>query len=286
MKRCPNAGKKVLLLGHTGKMGVALQDVFEADYSVTGKNSKDFDVCNFEQVQNLIEENKPDIVINAVAFLGIDPCEKEPQKALVLNALYPKFLAELSREKGFLLVHFSTASLFNDEKNDYYIESDHPHPLNIYGLTKYGGDCFVQAILERFYIFRVALLFGETNKDTQFVERMLQKVKQGCKVLRISDDMISSPTYSYDVAKEIKKILEVPLPFGLYHIANVGKASLCDLMKEIVRGLNLDIEVEKASYKDFPFVGINNTFTPLKSEKIDSLRPWKEAVKEYCNKIK
>ncbi|HHT9159541.1 MAG TPA: SDR family oxidoreductase [Candidatus Brocadiaceae bacterium] len=277
-------GNKILLLGSTGKLGIALSNVFCDDYSITGKNSKDFDAMNFEQVRNLIKESKPDIVMNTVAFLGIDPCEKEPEKAFRLNALYPKLLAELSNKQGFLLVHFSTDAVFNDTKGDFYTEEDCPQPLNVYGLTKYGADCFIQAITKRYYIFRISVLFGETSKNTQFVEKMLLRVKEGNKILRISDDIIGSPTYSKDVAREVRRLIDNRYPFGLYHVANEGKASLYDLMKDIAEKLNIDVKVKKASYKDFPFLGIKNTDTPIKSERISSLRPWQEAVKEYCAK--
>jgi len=278
--------KKVLLLGSTGKMGLALKEAFGDNYSLSGKNSRDFDAANFEQVRKLIEENNPDIVLNTVALLGIDPCEKEPEKAFRLNTLYPKFLAELSNDKGFLLAHFSTDAVFNDKKEDFCVEGDRPHPLNVYGFTKYGGDCFIQAMARNYYIFRISILFGETTKNTQFVEKMLQRVKEGQKVLKISDDIISSPTYSKDVAREVMRIIEAEYPFGTYHIANEGRASLYELMQEIVKDLGLDVKVQKCSYKDFPYLGIKNTCTPLKSEKINSLRPWQEAVKEYCCCIK
>lgn len=278
--------KKILLLGSTGKMGVALKNVLERDYLIIGKNTNDFDAFNFQQVRGLIEQNRPDIVINTIAYLGIEPCEKEPEKALALNTLYPKFLAEISNELGFLLVHFSTDAVFDNAKRDFYTEKDCPRPLNIYGFTKYGGDCFIQTIAKCYYIFRLSILFGEVNKNRQFVEKMLQKVKEGQKVLKISADIIASPSYSKDIARQVKKILEASPPFGLYHIANEGKASLYDLMKEIAENLNLDVEIKKASYKDFPSQGIKNTYTPIKSEKIDPLRPWQEAVQEYCKNIK
>ncbi len=266
-------------------MGIALTDVLAGDYIITGKSSKNFDALDFNQVQNLIEENEPDIVINTVAFLGIDPCEQEPDKALQLNTLYPKFLAELSNKINFLLVHFSTDAVFSDSSGDFYTENACPRPLNLYGLTKYGGDCFIHAIAKRYYLIRISVLFGETNKTTQFVEKMLQRIKEGEKSLSVSNDIIGSPSYSLDIARELRKIIENSLPFGLYHVANYGKASLYELMKEIVINLNLKVEVKKASYKDFPYLGIKNTYTPIKSEKISALRPWNDAVKEYCNNI-
>ena len=278
--------KKILLLGHTGKMGTALADILRDDYDVIGKNTSDFDAMDFKGVESLIKEAKPHIVINSVAMIGIDPCEENPAKAISLNSLYPRFLAELSNRMKFVLVHFSTDAVFDDEKKDFYLESDCPRPLNMYGLTKYGGDCFIQATSKEYYLFRISVLFGEANKNTQFVEKMLQKAREGQNILKISDDVVLSPTYSRDVAEEVKRILKDGLPFGLYHIANSEKGSLCDLIKEITGNLRLDVRVEKASYRDFPHLGRKNTYTPLKSEKINSLRPWREAVKEYCARIK
>ena len=115
---------------------------------------------------------------------------------------------------------------------------------------------------------------------------MLNKIQQGAASLKISNDIILSPTYSKDAAVEVKRIIERSLPFGLYHIANEGKASLYDLINEIVNGLKMDTRIERASYKDFPYVGIKNTFTPIRSEKINLMRPWKDAVREYCDEIK
>lgn len=267
-------------------MGLALSRAFQTGYEVIGKNSGDFDACDFKQVSRMIEENKPDIVINTVALLGIDPCEKEPEKALRLNTLYPKFLADLSLERDFLLVHFSTDAVFNDRPEGFCGEQDAPCPLNIYGLTKYGGDCFIQAIAKKYYILRLSILFGETTRETQFVEKMLKKVKEGQKTLKISGDIISSPTYSKDVAGEVKKFVETKQPYGLYHLSNEGRVSLYELMKEIVQNLKLDVKVERGSHKDFPCIGIKNTCTPLRSEKVKALRPWQEAVKEYCSHIR
>jgi len=283
--------KRALLLGHTGKMGLALGEVLSAgDYKVIEKNSNDFDAADLNEVKVMIKEVKPDIVLNAVAFLGIDGCEKDPIKALKLNALYPKLLAELSNEDNFLLVHFSTDAVFNNIdnkiKSGLYVESDSPNPLNMYGLTKYCGDCFIQAIAREHYIFRLPVLFGKSIRKDQFVEKMLQKIEEGNKNIRVSDDIVSSPSYSLDVANESRRILESELPYGVYHVVNEGKVTLFELMHEIVQNLELDVKVERASYNDFPYVGIKNTNTPMTSEKLSPLRSWKEAVKDYTANLR
>jgi len=267
-------------------MGLALEEILKEDYIIIGKNSGDFDATNFNETENMIKQIEPEILINTVAFLGIDRCEKNPTKALKLNTLYPKLLAKLSKERNFLLLHFSTDSVFDGKKNDFYVESDNPKPLNIYGLTKYGGDCFIQSIARKYYILRLSLLFGESRKKNQFVEKILQKIEEGNKVVRIANDVIASPSYSKDIAKKTKKILENSLPFGLYHVANKGKATLFEIVSEIINESNQNVEVKRASYKDFPYIGTKNINTPLKSEKIESLRTWKEAVKDYVKDLK
>jgi len=96
-------------------------------------------------------------------------------------------------------------------------------------------------------------------------------------VLRVSDDIVSSPTLSLDVAMRIKSFLADGTGFGLYHLANEGAASLYELMREMVCQLGLQVTVERASYRDFPFVGRKNVHTPLSSVKTTPLRPWRDA---------
>jgi len=272
----------ILLLGHTGKLGSALYDIFSTTHNVIGKNSLDFDATKFNEITDIIENIKPDYIINTIGFLGIDHCEQNHDKAILLNTLFPRHLAILANKRKITLVHFSTDAVFNDSKGDYYNENDRPAPLNIYGVSKYGGDCLVAAECTAHYIFRIPVLFGNSNKNDQFVEKMLFRIKEGQKVLKISDDIVSSPTYSRDVATAVKELLFNDVPYGLYHIANDGKASLFELMEEIKNALRLDVVIERTSFKSFPFVGTKNTYTPLASIRTGSLRHWKDAIHDYA----
>ena len=105
--------KNVLLLGDRGKMGLALRRAFEDAYTVTGKNTSHFDAARPTSLEGALSEQPWDIVINTVAFMGIDACEDQPDKALRVNALFPRWLAEQSVAQGFLLVHFSTDAVFD-----------------------------------------------------------------------------------------------------------------------------------------------------------------------------
>jgi len=266
-------------------MGTALSCILKG-YILDKRNTSNSDVLDFNNVQSIIEKFEPAIVINAVAYLTIDQSEESPDISFKSNTLLPRYLAHLSNTHNFILINFSTDAVFNDDKKDYYIESDKPSPLNMYGMTKYGGDCMIQSISKKFYVIRIPVLFGDSYKNDQFVEKMLQNMKNGKKEMKIANDVISSPTYSVDVAHKIKEIIENDYTYGVYHVANYGKASLYDLISEIVYILNIDIKIVKGSFKDFQYIGRKNTFTPLTSEKIKRLRSWKEAVKDYCNKLK
>lgn len=285
------SGRKVLLLGSTGKMGVALQAAFCAGYELVRLHRPEFDAADFAKVERVIRQHRPDVVINTIAHLGVEPCEDNPRMAFELNALYPRLLAQLSSENGFLLVHFSSDAVFSD-REEFYTEDDIPRPVNVYGMTKYAGDLFVEAFASKYYIARISVLFGETNKRTQFVEKMLGKLQSPDKltpnipVLRIADDIICSPCYSRDVAEAVRTLIQAGHPYGMYHLANEGKASLYELMKEVVTMLELDAVVEKASYKDFPTRGRKNTSTPITTKKFKPLRSWRLALKEYCQWFK
>lgn len=275
--------QNVIVFGSSGKVGSAVALAMADDScKVIALDHSACDVCKEEQVRSCIEEFKPGIVINAVAYNGIDVCEDNPNKAMMINTLFPKLLAELSVSHAFLLVHISSDAVFSGIGNYCYNESSNANPINIYGFTKYGGDCFVSAIAKNYYIARISLQFGVTSTKSQFVEKMLKRIQNGEKHLKISDNIFASPSYSRDVAERIKKLIYTQSPFGFYHIANEGKASLYELICELVRIIESDVVVEPVPHSTFPSRSLKNIHTPICSEKIAPLRPWQDALMAYC----
>lgn len=269
----------ILILGHTGKMGTALKDVLK-EHTLHLLGRERINIHQPFEVIDYVKENPIDVIINAVAHIGIDPCEEDYGEAILVNTTFPNILALLANETDCTFVHFSTDAVFPN--GGPFVESDMPDPLNVYGLSKSLADKCIPHIHEKHYICRLSVLFGETPKKNQFVEKMLARDGD----LSIADDIILSPTYSKDVARTVKWLLEGEQPYGLYHVANDGIASLYDLMKEILENLESDAEISRASYKDFPHIGIKNTHTPLRSEKIPCMRMWQDAAKEYCNNLR
>lgn len=277
---------KLLLFGDTGKMGRAVLHAFGQAYDIEGMSSGQFDAENLSEVEGAIRAARPRIVVNAVALGGIDACENEPERALRINALFPKRLAELSVEYDFSLLHFSSDAVLGDTLDRHPVESDAVDPFNVYALTKYGGDCFVASIASGAYVFRLPMLFGESTKQDQFVEKMLARVRSGAHRLRVSSDVIGSPSYSRDIAKEMRRIFESELPPGLYHLTNAGQASLHDLTSLLVDHLGLGVKIDAVSHREFPSLGRKNVYTTMCSEKVSPLRPWRQAFREYCENIR
>lgn len=263
--------KKVLILGYTGKVGSALMNVYK---NAIGLNSKDFNALDCSSIDYIIKKIKPDIVINCVAYQGIDMCETNPKKALIINGTFPKHLSTLSKHIKFTLIHFSTECVFPN-RNEPFTESDIPNPLNYYGWTKLIGECNIRMSGNYdYYIFRLPLVFGKNPKRSQIVEKMIDSHN---KFLSIADDVKTTPTYSKDIAKRVKWILDNRMPNGIYHICNDGKVSLYDLINVICK----DKEIKRTTYKNFSYKGEKNYNSGLISNKLPRMRNWKEAVEEY-----
>lgn len=277
---------RLLILGGTGKLGTALAQTFRADHDLIALGSADVDAADPISIAAAINSNAPDIVANCVAALGVDACERAPTRAYRINALLPRQLALLSRERGFRLIHFSTESVFDNAKSAAYVETDLPNPLNVYGFTKYVADCLVERAQPDAYIFRLPMLFGPAPKARQFVERMLERAAAGPATIRVSTDVYTSPSYSLDVAAEVRRIMAAGLPSGLYHVANSGRTSLYDLMREIVGHLDIPLTIERGSNADFPGVGEKNLDTALASSKLPPLRRWQDGAADYCRAIR
>lgn len=251
------------------------------DHDIVSMSSGSFDagMLNVTRIRHICGWHGIDVIINCVALINIDRCELLRKKALRINTLFPTLLAQ-HPPMGTKLVHFSTDAVFTH--GGPFVESDLVDTSNWYGQTKSFADMAIPLVNHKHYICRVPLLFGETPKNHQFVEKMLASDGD----LKIADDIVSSPTYSKDVARTVKWLLESEQPYGLYHVANDGVASLYDLMKEILANLQSDRKISRASYKDFKHIGAKNTRTPLRSEKIPCMRMWQDAVNEYCNNLR
>ena len=275
---------KVLVLGHTGKLGVAVRAALEGGYIVTGANSATLDAADPAAVGALLAAAGPDIVVNCIALAQADACERDPVAAFRLNTLLPRFLARKGLLDGFGLVHVSTGVVFSGTgpRERALVESDTPDPIHIYGLTKYMADLEVLRLGGT--VLRTSVLFGESGPGGQFLETMIARARAG-ETLRIADDVIVSPTYAADVAGFLMTLLPGGPAPGLFHVVNARHASLLEFVTKALKYLEIQERVEAASDAEFAAGAERPLVTPLRSERAEPLRSWREALRDHCRRL-
>ena len=280
---------KIAVLGSTGQLGSDLCRNLQ-QYSVVPLTRKDADVTDVPALNSLLQNIRPEVIINATAFHNVEECEKDPARAFLVNAVAVRSMAFAAVELGSMFVHFSTDYVFDGRKKTPYVETDTPNPINAYGISKYAGEIFIRSICENYYIFRVASLFGKTNpsgKGLNFVEKIVEKARKK-ESIQVVDDIIMSPTAAVDVAMAVKQAIAKRLPPGLYHCVNSGFCSWFEYAREIVRLIRADVPVSSRKSEDLFALSktkrpINSALSSelLTSRKIGLMRPWQEALKIY-----
>jgi dTDP-4-dehydrorhamnose reductase len=174
---------------------------------------------------------RPDWVVHTAAATDVDGCEREPERAMAVNAEGTRRVAEGCRQIGAGMLYVSTDYVFDGRKGAPYVESDTPAPLNAYGQSKLEGERWVQRLAPRWAIVRTAWLYGAHGKN--FVKTILGKATAG-ESLRVVDDQMGSPTYATDLAGAIALLVSQGHT-GLYHVTNSGSCSWYEFTLEILR---------------------------------------------------
>lgn len=274
---------RVLIIGAKGMLGQDLMALFGADkkYQVLGIDQESIDITNRANVLQKIEEIKPNIVINTAAFTAVDNCEKLEFKKVCfdVNGYGVGYLASACKKAGAMLVHYSTDYIFAGDKAEGYKEDEKNFaPVNVYGESKLLGEQELQKNTDKFYLVRTAWLYGKNGKN--FVDTMLA-LAQKMPELKVVDDQHGKPTYTVDLAKRTKEILESKMPFGIYHITNEGETTWCGFAKKIFELAGVKVSVKPVTSAEFPRPAKRPAYSALVNTKLSKMRKWEEALKEY-----
>jgi dTDP-4-dehydrorhamnose reductase len=274
---------KILITGANGMLGSDLKEVLKShELILTG--SKDLDITDQNKVFQFISEKSPDIVINAAAYTAVDNCETHYNDAYAVNALGPKYLAIACKNMNIPLIHISTDYVFEGSKKSPLVEEDKIGPRTVYGKTKLEGEKFIQENCKKYFIIRTAWLFGINGKN--FVQTMLNLSKNQ-KEIRVVNDQIGSPTFSYDLAISIKELLNSD-KYGIYHLTNKGECSWYEFAKKIFELSKIDVKVIPVSSEEYPRPAPRPHYSVLSNQKwINSgftpMRNYEDALNEYLN---
>jgi len=289
--------KKILFFGAGGMLGDSFINMLSHNNALfTDKNVRDSvqycDITNFEETRSLIYSYEPDLIINLAALVDLEYSEINQSECYLTNTISALHLFSLAKELNVPYIFISTAGIFGNDK-EYFTENDKPDPLSVYGKSKYYVEEFIKNQgYNKWYIFRAGWMMGGGRElDKKFVNKIMKQIESGSKKLSVVDDKLGVPTYTKDFAGSIVRHLQNDLPFGLYNQVSLGEASRYDTAVEIVKHLNLNVEVEKIDSDFFK----NEYFAPrpgsekLINQKLNDLgvnymRNWKICLKEYLDK--
>jgi dTDP-4-dehydrorhamnose reductase len=276
---------KIVVVGSSGQFGTDLMKVLGHEHETIGLTHKEIEVTDYNSCQ-IVKEHRPDIIINTAAFHKTDQCEEEPMKTFAVNAIGARNIAALSREVEATTIFISTDYVFNGSKKEPYTEDDVPNPINTYGISKLAGEFYTKQN-PKHYVIRVASLFGvagASGKGGNFIETMIVKAKKN-EPISVVDDMWMSPTYTKDAANAIKKIIELKVPYGIYHATNSGYCTWFQFAKEIFRMTGLNPNLTPIKTQQLQMKAKRPQFSALKSTKLPTygikMRDWTEALRDY-----
>lgn len=274
----------IVLGGATGLLGQALKSaLMERGWKVITPTRQDLDLFDLQAVEDCIRTNKADVLFNTVAYTKVDQAEDEPAEANCLNRQLPLILGKASANTGVYLVHYSTDFVFSGKKTTPYSTEDCTEPKSVYGKTKLQGEKELLALnLPRLLIIRTSWLFGPCKMN--FVSRILELAETRPE-LSIVHDQVGSPSYTPDLAANSIALVEKEAT-GIYHLANSGQASWCELATEAVQCADLECRVKPITSAEYPQKACRPAFSVLDLAKFTATtgitpRPWVQAVREF-----
>jgi len=279
--------KRILLvIGAKGMLGRDLMGALHSSFpddEVVGWDIEEIDIQKEEESVFKIEKLRPDILIHVAAYTDVDGCERDEEKAFAVNAEGTKYVALAASRCRAKLVYLSTDYVFDGNKKEPYMESDLPHPLNVYGRSKLQGEQYVQEWVKNGLIIRTQWLYGRYGKN--FVSSILQQARVK-RALSIVNDQIGSPTYTADLAKAISVLIQFDAQ-GIFHVANSDRCTWYTFGQAILNLSRMDeVKVISISSEALDRPAVRPSYSVLNCQKLKektglTLRPWSEALKDY-----
>ncbi len=285
---------KILILGASGNLGTQLVNTFAVDQEneVIAWDKEQVDVTDEGLVAKKVADINPDIIINAVAYTAVDRCEVDEDEydlAKILNIDVPKYLAGAALDNNAVLVHFSSDYSFDGRGAGIYEEDYETRSVNRYGKTKLMGE---RALIKmssqglKWYLIRTSKLFGpkgdNKNSKQSFFDLMIE-MSQKKDELNVVDEELSCFTYTKDLAEETKKMVDKEVGYGIYHIVNEGAVTWYEGVLELFRMKGITTKVNPIKSEDLKRPAKRPSSSVLVNTKLEPLRNWKEALKEYLN---
>lgn len=278
---------KVLVTGAKGQLGTDLMnELAKRGIEGIGVDVQEMDITDAEACRRVIKNSGADAVIHCAAYTAVDAAEDNVDLCRRINGEGTRNVAQACKEADVKLMYISTDYVFDGQGIRPWEPDDERHPLNVYGQTKYEGELAVEELSDKYFIVRIAWVFGVAGKN--FIKTMLRLGKERGAV-SVVDDQIGSPTYTYDLARLLVDMIQTD-KYGRYHATNEGLCSWYEFAKEIFRQAGMDVPVTPVSSDQFPAKAARPSNSRLSKEKLsengfERLPAWQDALGRFLKEI-
>lgn len=274
----------IVLGGATGLLGQALCAALRSQgWSVHAPLRNELNLFDRSDLEAYLASTRATVIFNTIAHTKVDQAEEEPEDADRLNRQLPLLLGQAAATLDLYLVHYSTDFVFNGKKHTPYTPDDLTDPLSVYGRTKLHGERELLNLgLARLLIIRTSWLFGPHK--TNFVTRILELATTRPE-LGIVHDQVGSPSYTPDLAANSLALVERQAT-GVFHLANAGQASWCELAAEAVHCADHHCRIKPITSAEYPQKAVRPAYSVLDLSKFRAVtgiapRPWVTALREF-----
>lgn len=283
---------KVLVTGVKGQLGYdVMNELAKRGIEGIGVDVDEMDITDAAACRRVITEAGPDAVIHCAAYTAVDAAEQNMEICRKVNAGGTRNIAEVCRDLDIKMMYISTDYVFNGTGERPWEPDDEREPLNSYGQSKYEGELAIEEFLEKYFIVRIAWVFGVNGKN--FIKTMLRLGKENGAV-SVVDDQIGSPTYTYDLARLLVDMIQTE-KYGRYHATNEGLCSWYEFAAEIFKKAGMEnVKVTPVDTKEYTSRFPNQAKRPMNSriskDKLEEngferLPSWQDALERYLKEI-
>ncbi|MCM1569183.1 MAG: dTDP-4-dehydrorhamnose reductase [Roseburia sp.] len=279
---------KVLVTGVKGQLGYdVVKELENRGIEAIGVDIEEMDITDGDSVPRVIGQAAPDAVIHCAAYTAVDAAEENEEACRRVNARGTANIAGVCKELGCKMIYISTDYVFGGEGERPWEPEDERAPQSVYGQTKYEGELAVQSMLEKYFIVRIAWVFGLNGKN--FVRTMLNLAKTR-DTLMVVNDQFGSPTYTYDLAKLLADMVQTD-KYGVYHATNEGVCSWYEFACAIFEKAGISMEVLPVTSAEYGAKAKRPMNSRMSKEKLTEngfrrLPTWQDALERYLAALK
>jgi dTDP-4-dehydrorhamnose reductase len=279
---------KIVLIGKNGQLGSDCWEVLRGDHELVALGSRELDITQAPQVEAMVRQERPELVLNCAAYTKVDACEQERDLAYAINVAGPRHLAASLARQGGRLLHISTDYVFDGRKPvpTPYREDDPVAPLSYYAQTKAAAEEAIRQEMDDYMIVRTAWMYGRRGHN--FLKTMLRLALQEPPVpIRVVNDQFGSPTWSYRLAQQLAALIAAGGQ-GIYHATAEGYTTWHGLATTFFQIMGLDISVTPITTAEYPTPARRpqNSILEnqrLKDQGLNLMRPWQDDLQEFVS---